>query len=96
MAFDGITVSAVVHEMNARLVGGRLFKIAQPEPDELFITVKNNKSQYKLMISANASLPLVYFTDESKTCAAEIISDYIHSGKPKGEFTRGLFYRGVE
>lgn len=66
MAFDGITVSAVVHEMNARLVGGRLFKIAQPEPDELFITVKNNKSQYKLMISANASLPLVYFTDESK------------------------------
>lgn len=66
MAFDGITVSAVVHEMNARLVGGRLFKIAQPEPDELFITVKNNKSQYKLMISANASLPLVYFTGESK------------------------------
>lgn len=66
MAFDGITVSAVVNELSSALVGGRLFKIAQPEPDELFITVKNNKSQYKLMISANPSLPLVYFTNTGK------------------------------
>ena len=44
----------------------------------------------------NVDFLMLYFTDESKTCAAEIISDYIHSGKPKGEFTRGLFYRGVE
>lgn len=66
MAFDGITVSAIVNEMNSKLIGGRLFKIAQPETDELLITIKNNKSQYKLMLSANASLPLVYFTEASK------------------------------
>lgn len=36
------------------------------------------------------------FTDESKDTASEIIKAYLDSGKPKGEFTRGLFYRGVE
>ncbi len=66
MAFDGITVASIVNEMDRNLTGGRIFKIAQPEPDELFITVKNNKEQYKLMVSASASLPLVYFTSTSK------------------------------
>ncbi len=66
MAFDGITVSSIVDEMNRNITGGRVFKIAQPEPDELFITIKNNKEQYKLMLSASASLPLVYFTTVSK------------------------------
>lgn len=66
MAFDGITVSCLVHEIRNKLLNGRLFKIAQPESDELFITVKVNKEQYRLMISANASLPLLYLTDTSK------------------------------
>ena len=66
MAFDGITVASIVNEMDRNLTGGRILKIAQPEPDELFITVKNNKEQYKLMVSASASLPLVYFTSTSK------------------------------
>ena len=33
MAFDGITVAAVVQELNKALVGGRISKIAQPEND---------------------------------------------------------------
>lgn len=66
MAFDGITVAAVVREMNEKLINGRLFKIAQPESDELLLTIKNNREQYKLLISASASLPLAYFTSESK------------------------------
>ena len=35
MAFDGITVAAVVQELEHTLVGGRISKIAQPENDEL-------------------------------------------------------------
>jgi len=66
MAFDGICVAAVTEELNKTLVGGRLYKIAQPEPDELLITVKNNGNQYKLFLSADASLPLVYLTEISK------------------------------
>ncbi|MDE5780209.1 MAG: NFACT family protein [Lachnospiraceae bacterium] len=67
MAFDGITVAAVVKEMNEKLINGRLFKIAQPEADELLLTIKNNREQYRLLISASASLPLAYFTGVSKT-----------------------------
>ena len=66
MAFDGFAVAALVREMNDKLLGGRLYKIAQPEEDELFITIKNNKEQYRLMLSASASLPLVYILQDNK------------------------------
>ncbi len=66
MAFDGFVVAALVREMNDKLLGGRLYKIAQPEEDELFITVKNNKEQYRLLLSASASLPLVYILQDNK------------------------------
>ena len=44
----------------------------------------------------NTDFLLLYFTDESKEKTALVIQDYIRGGKPKGEFTRGLLYRGVE
>ena len=66
MAFDGITVAAVVAELNKLLINGRLFKIAQPEKDELILTIKNNREQYRLQISAGASLPLTYLTTSNK------------------------------
>ncbi|MBO4882135.1 MAG: NFACT family protein, partial [Lachnospiraceae bacterium] len=59
MAFDGITVSAIVHELNNTILGGRIYKIAQPESDELLITVKSDGGTYRLTMSANASLPMV-------------------------------------
>ncbi len=66
MAFDGITIKAVVAECNERLNGGRFHKIAQPESDELLITAKSPQGQYRLLLSASASLPLIYFTDKNK------------------------------
>ena len=60
MAFDGITVAAVVQELNKALVGGRISKIAQPENDELLLTIKGNEGLKRLYISASASLPLIY------------------------------------
>lgn len=66
MAFDGVTVSALVAEFNQKLSQGRINKIAQTESDELLLTIKVNKSQYRLLISANASLPLIYITDTNK------------------------------
>ena len=66
MAFDGFVVAALVKEMNDTITGGRLYKIAQPEEDELFITIKNNKEQYRLLLSANASLPLAYLLEDNK------------------------------
>lgn len=66
MAFDGITIAALTAELREKLEGGRLYKIAQPEKDELLLTIKNNSNQYRLLISANASLPLLYLTDDNK------------------------------
>lgn len=67
MAFDGITIANVVKEMKDSLTGGRIYKIAQPEPDEILLTVKTANGQRRLFISAGASLPLLYLTAENKT-----------------------------
>ena len=66
MAFDGITIANIVKELNDTIVGGKINKIAQPEADELLLTIKNNRTQYRLLISASASLPLIYFTEKNK------------------------------
>lgn len=66
MAFDGITIANIVSELNRTIVGGKINKIAQPEADELMFTVKNNRTQYRLFLSASASLPLIYLTGENK------------------------------
>ena len=47
MAFDGITVAALVAEIDDNLKGGRINKIAQPENDELLITGKGNETRQK-------------------------------------------------
>lgn len=66
MAFDGITIAAMVRELNNNLAGGRINKIAQPEGDELMITARGTEGQKRLLLSASASLPLIYFTEKNK------------------------------
>ena len=66
MAFDGITIAAIRKELADTLKDGRISKIAQPEPDELLLTIKTPVGQYKLVLSANPSLPLAYLTEENK------------------------------
>ena len=66
MAFDGITIANIVTELNQTITGGKINKIAQPENDELIITIKNQRKQYRLFLSASASLPLIYLTETNK------------------------------
>ncbi|MGN1166070.1 MAG: NFACT family protein [Lachnospiraceae bacterium] len=66
MALDGITIAAMVSELNRTITGGRIAKIAQPENDELLLTIKSPQGQQRLYISASASLPLIYLTSENK------------------------------
>lgn len=74
MAFDGITVANLTKDFSDQLTGGRIYKIAQTESDELSITVKLSYEaaekfglkQQKLLLSSDASLPLAYFTEDSK------------------------------
>ena len=65
MAFDGIVIANLAKELNTKLSGGRILKVAQPEKDELILSIKQYDT-YKLFLSADASLPLVYLTDTTK------------------------------
>ncbi len=67
MAFDGIVVADLVHELKEELLNGRIARIVQPEPDELLLTIKTPDGQKRLLVCADASLPLVYLTDSNKS-----------------------------
>jgi predicted ribosome quality control (RQC) complex YloA/Tae2 family protein len=67
MALDGIVISNIVYELKNTLLGGRVNKIAQPEKDELLITIKGpDRGSYKLFLSAGAGMPLIYLTEKTK------------------------------
>ncbi len=70
MALDGVVISSIVDEIKNKLVGGRIYKIYQPEVDEICMVVKNRTEEgnmtYRLIISADASLPLMYLTENTK------------------------------
>lgn len=67
MAFDGVTIAGIVNELKEQITGNRIYKIAQPEKDELILTIKGSCGQVRLLMSADASLPLIYVTDKNKT-----------------------------
>lgn len=75
MALDGIVIANIVQELQEKLAGARITKIAQPEKDELLFTIKQSRQdeaggtvrqKHLLVISVNAGLPLIYLTEENK------------------------------
>ena len=75
MAFDGIVIASLVSELQNSLIGGRITKIAQTEADKLLLTIKNSfqneegkttRTQERLVISVNPSLPLIYLTEDNQ------------------------------
>jgi len=70
MAFDGITTASLCKEFADRLTGARVYKIAQTDRDELVLTLKPTAEcgggQCRLYLSADASLPLAYFTAKNR------------------------------
>lgn len=66
MAFDGLVISNLVYELNSTILNAKISKIAQPENDELLFTIKGTNGQFRLAMSASASLPFLYLTDNNK------------------------------
>lgn len=87
MAFDGFVMSNLAHELENCLVGGRINKIYQPEKDEIHLLIKNQKRTWRLLLSASASLPLIYLTEKSKSNPMTapnfcmLLRKYIQNGK---------------
>ncbi|MBO4799483.1 MAG: NFACT family protein, partial [Lachnospiraceae bacterium] len=70
MALDGVTVACITHELNMKICGERISKIAQPEKDELLLTIKKREGTDRLLISANPSLPLITLAADNKPSPA--------------------------
>lgn len=66
MAYDGLFFRSLVNELSSTLVGGKIDKIHQPEKDELLVLVRADAHNYKLKISADASLPYLSLSEEKK------------------------------
>ena len=66
MAFDGIAIANIVKELKDKLLEGRIYKIYQPEQDELTLIIKTGEGNHRLLLSANATLPLIYLSTENK------------------------------
>lgn len=66
MAYDGLFFRSLVTEISAKLTGGKVDKIHQPEKDELSLSIRAGSQNYKLKISADASLPHLTLTEEKK------------------------------
>ena len=96
MALDGIVISNLVYELNNVLTNAHISKIAQPENDELLFTCKGPNVNSKLAISANASLPFVYLTQENKPSPLQaptfcmVLRKHIANGKILRVYQPGL------
>ncbi|MCL2375985.1 MAG: NFACT family protein [Defluviitaleaceae bacterium] len=66
MAFDGIMIAAIVHELAESLVGGRIDKVQQPEGDEIVLAVRSRGGNHRVLLCANASFPRLHFTAAQK------------------------------
>jgi len=69
MAFDNYVVGAVSRELDRELSGGRVERVYQPEREEIILCVNRPPQadrppgRYNLLISANASRPLIYLAE---------------------------------
>ena len=66
MALDGLVIHSLVDELYTKLVGGKIDKVHQPEDDEIVLYIRNNKENYKLVLSCSSSNPRVYIANDYK------------------------------
>lgn len=53
MTFDGLFTHAMIHELNQTLQNSRVTKISQPYPNEVILTIRANRTNYPVLLSAN-------------------------------------------
>lgn len=64
MSFDGMFTHAMVNELNNTLKGGRIAKIQQPFANELILTIRSNRKNQQLLLSAHPNYARIQVTDQ--------------------------------
>lgn len=62
MSFDGFFLHHLTEELRESLLGGRIQKINQPFEQELVLSVRNNRQNYKLLLSVHPVFGRVQLT----------------------------------
>ncbi|MHA3066121.1 NFACT RNA binding domain-containing protein [Lacticaseibacillus saniviri] len=62
MAFDGIFTHVMTQELRTQLLGGRVQKIHQPYPNEVILTIRANRKNWPLLLSAHPQYARVQIT----------------------------------
>lgn len=63
MSLDGIFLNSIKHDLNEKLIGGRVDKIYQPDKSEIVISIRNNGESYKLLMTAISNSPRLHITN---------------------------------
>lgn len=63
MSFDGMFLHVLIQELNQVLLNGRLTKIQQPYQSDLVLTIRQNRHNYHLLLSAQPEIARMQLTD---------------------------------
>lgn len=63
VAFDGIFTRAMVNELNNLILDGRVTKVSQPYQNEVIITIRKDRKNHSLLLSAHPNYARVQITD---------------------------------
>jgi predicted ribosome quality control (RQC) complex YloA/Tae2 family protein len=67
MALDGIYLYSLVNDLQKSIVNCRIDKINQPEKDEIILTMRKDRSNIKLLISASPRFARIHLTNSVKS-----------------------------
>ncbi|WP_138204436.1 Rqc2 family fibronectin-binding protein [Haloimpatiens lingqiaonensis] len=65
MALDGLFLYSIKEELK-NLIGCKVDKVNQPEKDEIILSIRENRQNKKLLISASSNYPRIHFTNIQK------------------------------
>ncbi|WP_169729064.1 Rqc2 family fibronectin-binding protein [Atopobacter phocae] len=62
---DGLFIHFILNEIKPLLVGGRIGKIHQPLANELHLVIRNNRKNYRLVLSSDPSFGRIHLTEKN-------------------------------
>ncbi len=66
MAFDACMVRSIANELNTVLKGAKVERVLQPQADEIWLQLHQNRATHRLLINAGSNAPRIYLTKEQK------------------------------
>lgn len=96
MPFDGITLYGSIYELKEYLTGNRISKIYQPDKHEIIFSIRHNRQEYKLLLSADSINCRIHLTNTpgqnpaSPPMFCMLLRKYLIGGKIETISQKGL------